>query len=192
MKVSPVSTADLGQQGQQPQQAASQSQFSNEDKHKELAREINLRQQVYPGMIRSGRLTQANADRQIAILREIWNDYGARAQEDKSRRQPQLGLGDQQGQQKDAQPSDARIDTVTGLPVGQPANSDEQRKQQSQDKPQDQQQEPGGDAKPVGEPKPGEKPAQPTAPERAPETASAVTGTTTPPPSASAKGAPRK
>jgi hypothetical protein len=176
MKVSPVSTADFQPQSQQ-QQGANQSAFTNEDKHRELAREINMRQQVYPGQIRAGRLTQDAADRQIGILREIWNEYGERAKADKERRAPQLALGASQGgERQSAQDSDAPIDTVTGQPVAQSAGVSGSQPEPSQQQPQDGEQQPGGEPKPIGEPKPAEKPAQPASPERVPATASAAAG----------------
>lgn len=49
--------------------------FTLQDKLAELRRELVLRRNVYPWMVRSGRLKQADADRQIGILREIIRDY---------------------------------------------------------------------------------------------------------------------
>lgn len=51
-------------------------QFSNEQKLKEIVREIALRRKVYPKWVHSGKLTQEQADRQTAIMLEIAKDYG--------------------------------------------------------------------------------------------------------------------
>lgn len=49
--------------------------FTIQQKHAELMREIGMRVRVYPGAIRRGSLTQADADNRIAILKEIAADY---------------------------------------------------------------------------------------------------------------------
>jgi hypothetical protein len=122
MKVDPISSRDF-----QPQQQGNQQQvqqFTNEQKRNELAREINLRNTVYPGMVRSGRLTQENADRQLAILRSIWEEYGVKAQEDKERTQPALQFGERaQGggeQMQPAQPGEAKPEQPGDAPAQPP------------------------------------------------------------------------
>ena len=45
------------------------------EKLNEALREIRQRQRVYPRLIAAGKLSQADADRQIAIMREIADDY---------------------------------------------------------------------------------------------------------------------
>lgn len=53
----------------------------------ELRRELGLRQRVYPGWIASGRLKQADADRQIARLERALECVAAEAEkEDRERR----------------------------------------------------------------------------------------------------------
>lgn len=61
--------------------------FTNREKMREAQREIGQRQWVYPKRIDAGKLKQADADRQIAIMREIAEEYRAAAeQEDKAGR----------------------------------------------------------------------------------------------------------
>lgn len=45
------------------------------EKLNEVLREIRQRQRVYPRLVAAGKLSQADADRQIAIMREIADDY---------------------------------------------------------------------------------------------------------------------
>jgi hypothetical protein len=49
--------------------------YSAADKLHEVEREIAMRKRVYPSMIVKGSLSEAAAQRQIAILREIAEDY---------------------------------------------------------------------------------------------------------------------
>lgn len=91
MKVDPVGVQSTVHSPAPPQ---AEHKFTNEQKKSEIGREINMRQVVYPGQIRQGKLTQAKADEQIGILRAIWNDYSVRAQEDKERTQPPLNFGE--------------------------------------------------------------------------------------------------
>ena len=51
--------------------------FSRLEKLNEALREIRQRQRVYPRLVADGRLSQADADRQIAIMRAIADDYRA-------------------------------------------------------------------------------------------------------------------
>ncbi len=53
-----------------------QAGITREEKLAEIAREIALRQRVYPRWIADRKLTQHKADRQIAILVAIQADYG--------------------------------------------------------------------------------------------------------------------
>jgi len=39
------------------------------------AREVLLRKRVYPGLVERGRMTQAEADREIAAMQAIADDY---------------------------------------------------------------------------------------------------------------------
>ena len=55
--------------------------FSRLEKLNEALREIRQRQRVYPRLVADGRLSQADADRQSAIMREIAEDYRGPKQE---------------------------------------------------------------------------------------------------------------
>lgn len=94
MKVDPISTQDL----KTADQVA--PQFTNEQKRDELAREINLRQVVYPGQIRAGKLTQERADRQLGILSSIWAEFRDRATADRAKIQPSLALDESAPQEQ--------------------------------------------------------------------------------------------
>jgi hypothetical protein len=59
----------------------SSAEFSREEKLKEIAREIALRRRVYPNRVMTHRLSQAAADRQIAIMLAIAKDYGGHGDE---------------------------------------------------------------------------------------------------------------
>jgi hypothetical protein len=50
-------------------------QFTAKEKLQVLERELRIRLCVYPDRIRKGRMKQADADYQIAVLREIVRDY---------------------------------------------------------------------------------------------------------------------
>lgn len=54
-------------------------QFSDHEKRAEAVREVAMRKSVYRGMVRSGKIMQREADRAIAIMQEIADDYAARA-----------------------------------------------------------------------------------------------------------------
>ena len=49
--------------------------FTNEEKYKALVREVALRARVYPGFVARGKMKQAVADRELAIMRAIAQDY---------------------------------------------------------------------------------------------------------------------
>lgn len=50
-------------------------QFSNMDKASCARREVEQRKRVYPRLIDTQRLSQREADRQIALMQEIAADY---------------------------------------------------------------------------------------------------------------------
>ena len=52
------------------------TEFTREEKLKELAREIALRRNVYAKRVNVGQMTREQADKQIAIMIEIAKDYG--------------------------------------------------------------------------------------------------------------------
>ena len=56
--------------------------FSDEEKLREIAREIAMRRNVYPNWVQRGRITQQQADRHIAIMLEIAKDYGGHGDDD--------------------------------------------------------------------------------------------------------------
>lgn len=49
--------------------------FTDEDKAKAAERELKMRKRVYPRWVQDGRMSQAEADRQIQIMDEIAGDY---------------------------------------------------------------------------------------------------------------------
>jgi hypothetical protein len=55
--------------------------YSLEEKRKCAEREVKLRRRVYRNRVLTGRMTQAFADREIAIMEAIAEDYRALAQE---------------------------------------------------------------------------------------------------------------
>lgn len=56
------------------------SQFTNEEKLAAIQREIKLRERVYPKWIDKGRMTEAAAEREIAIMKAIEQDYVGKIQ----------------------------------------------------------------------------------------------------------------
>lgn len=50
-------------------------EYSAQQKHRELMREIGQRENVYPRLVANGKLSQAAADHQLAIIRAIARDY---------------------------------------------------------------------------------------------------------------------
>jgi hypothetical protein len=50
--------------------------FTAAEKKSAVERELSYRRRVYPRRIADGRMTQALADRQIAIFEQILEDYG--------------------------------------------------------------------------------------------------------------------
>lgn len=49
--------------------------FTDKDKHDAAVREVKQRKRVYPRLVGDGRMSQAEADRQIAIMQAIADDY---------------------------------------------------------------------------------------------------------------------
>lgn len=49
--------------------------YSNAEKLREALREIRQRENVYPRLVAAKKLSQAAADRQIAIMQAIADDY---------------------------------------------------------------------------------------------------------------------
>ena len=49
--------------------------FTAEQKHREIVRELKLRQRVYPRWVEAGKLSINDARRQIEIMTEIAQDY---------------------------------------------------------------------------------------------------------------------
>lgn len=49
--------------------------FSNADKRAAALRELRFRQKVFPRLVRDGRMTEAEAERETEIMREIADDY---------------------------------------------------------------------------------------------------------------------
>lgn len=49
--------------------------FTAADKRKAAQREVSLRKFVYPNRVAARKMTQAQADREIAIMIEIASDY---------------------------------------------------------------------------------------------------------------------
>lgn len=87
--VDPVTIQDF--QPKQQQDAA--ATFTNDQKRDELAREVNMRKALYPSLIRQGKISQQQADRQLAIISEIWTEYAQKASDDQKQREPELPLG---------------------------------------------------------------------------------------------------
>lgn len=52
--------------------------YTDEDKLEVADREVKMRKRVYPRWVEAGRMTQAQAERQIAIMSEIADDYRGR------------------------------------------------------------------------------------------------------------------
>jgi hypothetical protein len=61
----------------------SPAQFSALEKHREAQREVELRKSVYERLIVMGVMSRSEAERKIAIMQEISDDYHALACEDR-------------------------------------------------------------------------------------------------------------
>lgn len=57
--------------------------ITNVEKLAELKRERGQRAHVYPRLIEAGKLTRDKAERQLAVLNSIIDDYEARAEVDR-------------------------------------------------------------------------------------------------------------
>lgn len=57
--------------------------FTATEKRDAAKREVGQRRFVYPKLVASQKMTQALADRQIAIMEEIFSDYDALAAKDR-------------------------------------------------------------------------------------------------------------
>lgn len=57
--------------------------ITNAEKLAELKRERGQRLHVYPRLIEAGKLTREKADRQLALINSIIEDYEARAEVDR-------------------------------------------------------------------------------------------------------------
>jgi hypothetical protein len=66
--------------------------YTAREKMQEAQREVSYREWVYKKRVASDAMSQSDADRQIAIMREIATDYGALAATEEERRQPTLKL----------------------------------------------------------------------------------------------------
>jgi hypothetical protein len=57
--------------------------FSAAEKQKEAEREARMRERVFATLVRKGSVTQNAADRRIAIMREIADDYRLLAEKER-------------------------------------------------------------------------------------------------------------
>jgi len=57
--------------------------FTAEDKLRCVEREIKMRKQVYPNRVLTGRMTQVQADREIACMEAIAQDLSRVAEKDR-------------------------------------------------------------------------------------------------------------
>jgi hypothetical protein len=60
------------------------TEFTAEEKHAEAVREVEMRKQVYEGLVRANSLSQQEADRRIALMREIAEDYSQLAEKERA------------------------------------------------------------------------------------------------------------
>lgn len=49
--------------------------FTAAEKRAEIEREIVMRKRVYPRLVKDGRLSQADADHRLAVMKAIATDY---------------------------------------------------------------------------------------------------------------------
>ena len=54
--------------------------YTNEEKVACLKRELTMRHRVYPGLVARGKMTDVEAQREIALMQEIMQDYAANDQ----------------------------------------------------------------------------------------------------------------
>jgi hypothetical protein len=57
--------------------------FSARDKFNCASREVRMRMRVYPGWVEKGRMTKEQAERELALMRAIEDDYLALAEKDR-------------------------------------------------------------------------------------------------------------
>jgi hypothetical protein len=62
-----------------PDSEAVMGNFTNTEKAKEADREVGYRKYVYPRRVMDKKMTQEQADRQIAIMQEIAEEYSVLA-----------------------------------------------------------------------------------------------------------------
>jgi hypothetical protein len=62
--------------------AVTDQKFTFDEKRRCAIAEVRMRKRVYPRLVTSGRMTQPEADRGIAMMEEIVSDYAARAEEE--------------------------------------------------------------------------------------------------------------
>lgn len=55
-------------------------EFTAREKCEAAEREVKMRLRVYPNRVADGRMTQALADRQIDVMRQIADDYRTKAE----------------------------------------------------------------------------------------------------------------
>lgn len=51
------------------------SRFTADQKHEAIERELSYRRRLYPQRVAQGKMTEAFADKQIAIFEDILKDY---------------------------------------------------------------------------------------------------------------------
>ena len=67
--------------------------FTAKEKLAEIRRELGQRHFVYPKLIGAGKLTQQTADRQVAIMSQIRDDYLKIVEAEEKAKEPQQELG---------------------------------------------------------------------------------------------------
>ena len=60
--------------------------YTTATKIRALKRELAMRRRVYPRRVKAGKMSQAEANRQIAVFEEILQDY----EQEKTEREPEL------------------------------------------------------------------------------------------------------
>lgn len=58
--------------------------MTTDAKLKAVRREIAMRERVYPNRVANGRMTQFEADREIAVMRAIEQDYADRTERERN------------------------------------------------------------------------------------------------------------
>jgi len=57
--------------------------FTAQQKHECAVREVALRKRVYDNLVNVGKFTRENADKQIALMQEIADDYAAQVKKER-------------------------------------------------------------------------------------------------------------